>query len=379
MENYSQVKELYRRYLENDLSEEELDRFLNMLNNRENDFVISACLDNTWKEMYETGRPLVKEVAVKRKIHIAWYWSAASIILFMFVGGYFFFNKTNETPALVNKVNPLPATNILPGGDKAVLTLGDGTQIELDNAADGKLVDQSGIAVVNIKGQLAYHVEGQTPEVLYNTVTTPRGGQYQVVLADGSKVWLNATSSLRFPTAFTGNERNVELTGEGYFEVAPDASRQFNVKVNDINVRVIGTHFNINSYSDEPAVKTTLLEGKVLISKGSRAVNLTAGQQAIVAAGENTITVSRDFDQEGVMAWKNGYFHFEGANLQELLRQISRWYDVEVEYKGTPANRKFSGEIARTANFDEVIKVLRESGVQFILIGKKLIVAKRAQ
>ena len=379
MKNYSQVKELYRRYLENDLSEEELDRFLKMLNNRENEPLISACLDNTWKEMYETGTPSIKEVADKRSIHIGWYWSAASIILFMLVGGYFFFSKTNETKTIANNVSPLPATNIQPGGDKAVLTLGDGTQIELDNTADGKLVDQSGIAVVNIKGQLAYHVEGQTSEVVYNTVTTPRGGQYQVLLADGSKVWLNATSSLHFPTAFTGNERNVELRGEGYFEVAADASRPFNVKVNDINVRVIGTHFNINSYSDEPAVKTTLLEGKVLVSKGNSAVNLTAGQQAIAAAGENTITVSRDFDQDGVMAWKNGYFHFEGANLQELLRQISRWYDVEVEYKGTPANRKFSGEIARTANFDEVVKVLRESGVQFILIGKRLIVSKRAQ
>jgi len=313
-------------------------------------------------------------------VSMKWIAAAAAVVFLMVFGFWFLVDGNKIKDPSMSGVQHLE--DITPGGNKAILTLADGSEIILNSANNGVIREQGSVTVIKLDdGQLSYQnstSQFHNPSTLqYNTLTTPKGGQYQVELADGSKVWLNATSSLRFPTAFVGNERNVELTGEGYFEIAPNATKPFQVKVDDISVRVLGTHFNINSYSDEPDIKTTLLEGRVSVSKGDRHINLSAGQQAIASAGENTIKVSQNHDQDGVVAWKNGYFHFDGANLQELLRQISRWYDVEVEYKGTPENRKFSGEIARTANFDDVIKVLKESKVQFSLVGKKLIVSQK--
>jgi ferric-dicitrate binding protein FerR (iron transport regulator) len=204
-------------------------------------------------------------------------------------------------------------------------------------------------------------------------MSTPRGGQYALKLPDGTQVWLNSASSITYPTAFTGNERTVSITGEAYFEVMNDKSKPFHVMVNDMDVLVLGTHFNINSYQEERAVRTTLLEGSVKISQGaSTGVILTPGQQAKVE--QQQIKVINGADLEQVMAWKNGLFNFNKLSLEEIIRQLSRWYDVDVVYQGTIAPKKFGGEIERDLNLLEVLDVLKEAGVHFSIEGKRLIV-----
>jgi ferric-dicitrate binding protein FerR (iron transport regulator) len=213
----------------------------------------------------------------------------------------------------------------------------------------------------------------------YNTIATPRGGQYQLVLADGSKVWLNASSGLRYPTAFTGKERRVELTGEGYFEVAKNASMPFHVQVNQMDVEVLGTHFNINAYDDESAVKTTLLEGSVKVVKRETAnvkenpIVLQPGQQAEMKP-HSPLAINHSPNIEEVMAWKNGLFQFKAAGIETVLRQAARWYDVEFVYKGN-IPEKFSGQISRSANAEQLLKILELTGkVKFEINGKTIIV-----
>jgi ferric-dicitrate binding protein FerR (iron transport regulator) len=209
---------------------------------------------------------------------------------------------------------------------------------------------------------------------LYNTISTPKGGQYQVTLSDGSKVWLNAASSLRFPATFSGKERKVELTGEGYFEVAHNKKMPFHVTVNDLDVEVLGTHFNINAYADESAIKTTLLEGSVKVVKGNETKIIEPGEQASVTTSEDEINVKQQVDLEQVVAWKNGIFQFERADIESVMRQISRWYDIDVDYHGR-VSEHFGGTISRDVNISDVLKMLEMTGgVNFKIDGKKVIV-----
>jgi ferric-dicitrate binding protein FerR (iron transport regulator) len=299
--------------------------------------------------------------------------AAAAIVLVLSATVFFLLQKkSSDLAERAQKVKVVH--DIAPGGDKALLTLADGRQIVLDTATNGMLAQQGGIKVIKIGGQLSYDHEGNPAQVLYNTVTTPRGGQYQLELADGSKVWLNAASSLRFPTAFAGKDRTVELTGEGYFEVAHDASKPFHVKVNDMDVQVLGTHFNINSYSDEPSVKTTLLEGRVMVKKKEKFVYLNPGQQAILEPANDNINVANDVDVEEVVAWKNGRFLFTNAQIETIMRQVARWYDVDVVYE-KKINETFSGELPRSKNVSELLKMLEATGsVDFEISGKQIIV-----
>lgn len=270
-----------------------------------------------------------------------------------------------------------------PGTNKAILTLADGKQIVLDEAKNGNLADQGNTKVIKLNGQIAYNEfamavpNGKNAAVAYNTVTTPRGGQYQLILADGSRVWLNAESSLRFPTSFQGKERRVELAGEGYFEIAKDATKPFIVKINTTSeekdeVEVLGTHFNIMAYNDEGIVKTTLLEGSVKINRNNKIAMLKPGQQAKLQ--NQSIKVVEDVDTDEAIAWKNGYFQFTSANLQQVMRQIARWYDVDISYEGKIPERKFGGKISRDNNASEVLKVLELSKVKFRIENRKIIV-----
>lgn len=272
-----------------------------------------------------------------------------------------------------------------PGTEGAILTLADGKQIILDSAANGSLAVEGRTKVINKDGQLVYEIEGRVPDaLLYNTMTTPKGKQYQLVLADGSKVWLNAASSIRYPTAFAGTERRVEITGEAYFEIAHHADKPFKVSVNGMEVQVVGTHFNINAYEDEAAMQTTLLQGSVKITTNNHTRILSPGQQAQISTtlshpvqqkpGDENIKVVKDADLDAVMAWKNGYFSFSQTDLQTVMRQIARWYDVEIVYAGTIPDRRFGGEIARNTNASQVLKILEESKVYFRIEGKKIIV-----
>jgi ferric-dicitrate binding protein FerR (iron transport regulator) len=265
--------------------------------------------------------------------------------------------------------------------------LADGTTIVLDSAGNTTLATQGNTHIIKLNnGQLAYRdADQRTPATAlqYNTISTPKGGQYEIILPDGSHVWLNAASSLRFPAAFTGNERIVALTGEAYFEVAKNPAQPFKVtftgSAGDGQVEVLGTHFNINAYDDEANSKTTLLEGKVKISRPQSGMQdpnpeiLNPGQQAAIADGVGNIKVLA-VDADAAIAWKNGVFSFDNVDIKTVMRQIARWYDVEVVYEGALAAEKFEGEIPRSSTLADVFKILELSAVHFKIEGRKVIV-----
>jgi hypothetical protein len=327
---------------------------------------------------------IVNEIPETAKIRRFKKWysiaSAAAILVFVSFGAYLY-TKNRQVPApLVHQSNS--KNDILPGGNKAILTLANGKQITLTGARNGTLAVQGTVAInKTADGRIVYDSSekpGSDDARLnaYNTMTTPRGGQYWVVLPDGSRVLLNAASSLTYPTTFTGNERKVELTGEAYFEVAHNAAKPFRVYSKSQIVEVLGTHFNINTYDDEPAVKTTLLEGKVKVTSTAKkqTLILQPGQQAFL--NELAFNVS-DVDVDEATAWKNGLFVFESNNIQQIMRMVSRWYDVDVTYAGTLPTDKFSGSVSRFSNVSEVLSTLQLTRkVHFKVSGKKISVSE---
>ena len=315
-----------------------------------------------------------KASVVPMKRSFGWMrWAAAAVVMLMLGSLAFWYFNSKDQKDQITAV-PEIKKDILPGGDKAILTLANGRQIVLDSASDGSLTTEGGVKVIKIGGQLSYDMEGKTAAVLYNTISTPRGGQYQLELADGSKVWLNSASSLRFPMAFSGDDRTVELTGEGYFEIAHNPAMPFHVMVGEMDVQVVGTQFNINSYSDEPSIKTTLLEGKVWVRKNNSQVYLNPGQQAILSPGADGMRVSYDVNVEEVVAWKNGKFLFNSADIESIMRQVARWYDVEVEYQGK-VNETVSGGLSRSENASQLLKILELAGkLDFEIDGHKIVV-----
>ena len=263
--------------------------------------------------------------------------------------------------------------DVAPGGNKATLTLADGSVISLDDANDGTITQQGDAKVIKLDGKILYDLVANTKQVVYNTISTPRGGQYQLALPDGSLVWLNATSSLRFPTAFVDNERRVEITGEAYFEVAKDPAKPFIVSVNNAEVQVLGTHFNINAYSDEEDVKTTLLEGSVKFVNAANNIFLKPGQQSQLLK-DGSIKLENGVNVEEVIAWKNGRFNFENAGIKMVMRQLSRWYDVEIKYRGK-TDDIFVAEMPRDIKLSDALKALEQTGrVKFEKDGKTIVV-----
>jgi len=315
-----------------------------------------------------------------------WWMRSAAAVLLTGLAVYLFIasgNKKQNTAVAETPV--IQKEEIIPGGNKALLKLADGSTIILDSAANGLLSQQGGIKVQKLSnGLLAYTINGklvtENDQVFYNTITTPRGGQYQVTLSDGTQVWLNAASSIRFPVVFTGTERKVEITGEAYFEVAKNKAMPFKVTAGSSEVEVLGTHFNINSYTDEPYIKTTLLEGSVKVTVPASAAGqsskiLQYGQQTAVNK-EGKISVLNNADLEEAVAWKNGRFQFKSADLKTILRQISRWYDADVEYRGN-VNIHFTGQLPRNDNVNKVFEKLALTGeVNFKVEGKKIIVTR---
>lgn len=293
--------------------------------------------------------------------------AAAAMVLGIIATGLYFWNQAGEKSA----ADTYAKHDVAPGGNKAVLILGDGSRVALDSSGN-QVLRQGTIAIHQQGGQLQYDQQGTETSVSYNTLSTPRGGQFQIILPDGTKVWLNAASSLRYPTAFTGGERKVEITGEAYFEVAKNAAMPFRVKISkEATVEVLGTHFNINAYADEAAVRTTLLEGKIKVMD----VVLNPGEQAQITTG---IQINRHVDTSAVMAWRYGLFNFEGQNLKEVMRQLSRWYDIEVIYEGTVPDIVFGGKMLRNINLSQLLKVLEDAEVHFTLEeGRKLIISNQ--
>jgi len=263
-----------------------------------------------------------------------------------------------------------------PGRSNAVLTLADGSTITLDSAANGGLAQQGNTRVIKLNGQIAYKNTGSQEAgdaPMFNTISTAKGNQYQLILPDGSKVWLNAGSSMRFPTSFKGKERRVEITGEAYFEIAKNPSMPFKIQVGSGEIDVLGTHFNVNAYADEPTVKTTLLEGAVAVKKETGVQVLEPGQQAAFSP-QGGITLSKNVDVARETAWKDGFFWFDNTDIHSLMRQVSRWYDVEVTFKGNIEEDGFTGKIPRNVPLSKMLTILEQYELHFTIEGKKIIV-----
>lgn len=315
------------------------------------------------KEILDSDKFVQQEPVKKRAYFMQRYWWAAACALFIVSGTYYYLSTYTRPTAIVATS---PVKDIAPGGNRAVLTLSDGSQIPLDSAGNGVLAQQGNTRITKLSnGQLAYNESGgREDQVLYNTMSTPLGGQYKLTLPDGTAVWLNAGSSIYYPTAFTGQERKVTITGEVYFEVAKNEKMPFLVKANNITIAVLGTHFNINAYKDEASTNTTLIEGAVKIIAHQQQT-LTPGQQARVSATGQSIQVVDHVDLSQVLAWKEGFFSFNDADLPTVMRQLSRWYNVDVKYEGDIPQRVFTGEIGRNLSLSQVLKGLSKTRIRY--------------
>lgn len=308
-----------------------------------------------------------KEVPVinnKFKISTA-FWAKAAVLFLVFAAGAFYYLHKNKSISF-HSTAKVKQTTIRPGDNNAVLTLADGSTIVLNKAAVGQIGHQSGASITKTKnGELVYSFAANTnaKSTSINTVSTPKGGQYHLVLTDGTDVWLNANSSIRFPAAFTSGERRVEITGEVYFEVFKNKAKPFIVNTGQAEIKVLGTHFNVNAYDDEAFEKTTLLEGAIELKRGAEKALLSPGLQASFSKSSSHIAVKEVDDLDAVVAWKNGYFQFDRADLQSVMRQVSRWYNVSVSYKGPILNKEYSGKIPRRTTAEKLIEMLHYSGI----------------
>lgn len=318
---------------------------------------------------------IMRRIQAPRKRSYRWtYAAAAAAVLALVAAGGVFFYPRKQPPAVAVKEKSVFHNDIKPGGNKATLTLANGSTVVLDDMAADTLAPQGNSTITRTgNGQLAYQARpGASLQPVFNTLTTPAGGQFRLTLPDGSKVWLNASSSITFPTAFTGKDRTVELKGEAYLEVSQNPRQPFKVKVRDMEVSVLGTHFNINAYPDEKAIRTTLLEGSVRVNKEEQSYMLKPGQQAqLQPNGQFSL---HTVDTEDITAWKDGQFAFNDADIHTVMRQVARWYGAEVIYEGNISHH-FMGTIPRDVPVSRLLKMLELTGrVSFIVDGNKIIV-----
>lgn len=315
-------------------------------------------------------------VAIRQRRRWVGLTAAAAVLILLVSGGYLYFTSSPSSRSM-STLAP-NHTDILPPSDnKATLTLANGTKIDIGSSNNGTIALQGNVTIIKqSNGEICY-AGASAGEVTYNTLSVPKGSKpLNLMLSDSTRVWLNVGSDLTYPTAFTGKERKVKVSGEAYFEVAHNARMPFNVQHGDVTVNVLGTHFNVNTYEDEPAERITLLEGSVRVNKNAFTQSLQPGQQAIVSYNEmNDIKVLNDVNVQEVMAWKNGKFSFgTNTDINTIMRQISRWYDVDVEYKGE-FNRRFWGSISKDVNLLQVLKILEATGdIKFKVEGRKIIV-----
>jgi ferric-dicitrate binding protein FerR (iron transport regulator) len=388
--------DLLEKYLNNGLLPEEEQEFVNLLRQkRYRDWLsldVLARLEDEHPELktlpddasqkmlqaiFSHGEEVTPRIPSRRR----WMPYAAAAILLLAVGLYFYPTRQKQEAPVVT-TTPVQQ-DVDPGGNKAILTLADGRKIVLDSAANGQLVNQDNAEVTKTKdGELTYN---SSAAVSYNILNTPRGGQYMLTLPDGTKVWLNAASTIKFPTAFINKDRQVELSGEAYFEVAHNAKQPFYVNLKGMSVLVLGTHFNVNAYEDENAVKTTLLEGSVrIVNRETSNVNgllpvLKPSQQAVFTH-DSRLTIHDVPDAEEAIAWKNGLFIFSNENITSIMRKLARWYDIDVEYKGDVSGKSLWGTMSRFEKVSEVLKMLELTNVvNFSMEGRKIIVKPNQQ
>jgi len=346
-------------------------------------------LDMVWESLPIHENPIAPKKGHIRPL-LKWLAVAASVIVIGTIGVNFFLKQKIESKDNKNAA----VQDAVPGDNRAKLTLSNGHSIMLHEAGNGKLAQQGQTAVIKTKqGEIVYEfdiqeINGVAEQVTYNTIATPKAGQYQVKLPDGTRVWLNAASSIHFPTVFPTAERVVEIVGEAYFEVAKVSKNSkrvpFKVKAGNQVVEVLGTRFNVNSYADEAIIQTTLLEGSIKLKvtgKEDQGILLKPGEQASLARnsrkGADMAAHSfevKHVDTKSVIAWKEGYFRFNNVGLPELMRQLSRWYDMEVIYEGPVKEYEFVGQIERNTNLSKVLQILELGDIHFRIENKKIVV-----
>lgn len=361
---------LSKKYLAGEANEDEITRLLSWYNNyneQELTALVEASEGETEALLEQRMRQRLMVAIVKPKVSVLHYtrwWAAAAVLILLAAGGMYYLRESPK--------NSIIATCITPGCNKATLTLADGSIVNLDSTGTGMFLKQGHTKVEKTaSGEVVYKSDKTTETTSgYNVLRTPRGGQFKVILPDGTVVWLNAASSIRYPIAFTGQERIVSITGEAYFEIAPDAAKPFSVSVNNMKVIVLGTHFNINAYTDEHTINTTLLEGAVLVKTGSGSRRLAPGQQARVKPGSNEIEYLGQADVNSAIAWKNGYFSFNDEDIPTVMRQLARWYNIEVTYTDKSPEGTFTGEIGRTLTQGQLFKILSRAGIHFKIEGE---------
>lgn len=383
---------LFKRYYNGEASESEINELMKLVRSAEDDEQLSGMMLETWESMQQTDdvltgeskdrilKSIVGEVEVDTledsrigSKTIWWtkkYWVAAAVVFLCISGALFMWDGFEQSSSANNQIQ----ADIVPGSNQAILTLADGSVIHLGEAEDGVISKQGDAEISKTgDGKIIYK---DTDEKVYsnyiNTVSTPRGGQYQIGLPDGSKVWLNAASSIKFPTNFDLTERRVEIEGEVFFEIEKDITRPFRVVFGENEVEVLGTSFNIASYPDEPVTRTTLVEGSVVLKSPNQQNKLLPGQAASI--NENASVIISAIDVEEVIAWKNGLFYFQDAGIETIMRQVSRWYDIDVTYEGVAKKKEFDGKVPRSVSLSELLGMLEYAGLQYRMEGRKIVI-----
>lgn len=396
------IKKLFQKYIDNGCSPVEIEMLLRYFSDAENEDLLKSLIkkESTFNDeimndsdhsvlLNETYEKIKSAITRNKRQNQAivvpfykqiWFRAAAVVVFLFLTGGTAFFYFNRQQDKVIAHIEEIHQDkDIQPGKNSAVLTLSNGTQILLDSAVNGALAQQGNMRVLKFNGRIAYKADEGNSNVkpVYNTITTTRGNEYLLILADGTKAWLNAASSIHFPTAFSGNERKVEITGEVYFEVAHDRSKPFKVEFSNATgekgeVEVLGTHFDVNAYPDETNIKTTLLQGSVKVSQSDKIQMLSPGQQAIISSDK--IILKKDIDVAQITAWKNGYFLFNNTDIQSIMRQVSRWYDIDVSFEGKIPSDGFTGKILRNVPLSKFLKVLEMNDVKVRRDGRNVTV-----
>lgn len=375
---------LLQAYADGNISDEEEHELSKLINTDQYDNQIVEMMNNAWEKIKapndntDTGTQERERVfsGIKAAIEqhgrvrsigakqgkLRFFIAAASVSIVLVATIFISSRRGKPKQELPTATDQVKTTKeFLPGTDKALLTLADGATIALDSNAQ-KTLRQDAITIERGGRFIKYDQPSKVSVNAYNTLSTPRGGQYQLMLPDGTNVWLNTASSLRYPTAFIGKERIVELTGEAYFEIAKDASRPFKVKVNNSTVQAIGTHFNIMGYADETATRTTLTEGRIKVSNEKGERTLSPGQQMVESNSNGEISIAYP-DIDKVLAWRSGFFEFDEVDIATLMRQIGRWYNIEIKYDKLDQNRSYGGRIRKDIPLSKMVKMLDGNGL----------------
>lgn len=370
---------LFEKYLSGNASDEEEEELLQYKDGLNiNDFHNTEEIDDQQAIQKRIFNKIedTRHKPVKKLIPKLW-WAAAAVLLIVSAGLFVLNSHKSDQPP--NNIAAHALKPIVPGGNKAILTLANGAVINLNAASNGVIARSGDVAITKEKnGQLVYAAEADQSDkddkISYNTISIPRGGQYQLILPDGTNVWLNSASSLKYPVKFKGMERHVELTGEAYFEVAKNKNMPFTINANNVNIKVLGTHFNVMAYADEPSVKTTLLEGSVMLNARNGQALLIPGQQADVTNSNGKVDLNY-VNTDDAVSWKNGYFTFRNESVVSIMKKVSRWYDVDVEYRDDLSHVLFGGTISRAKDIQELLsKIELTNSVHFKIEGRRVIV-----